>query len=243
MFDPSLDVAREAIRSAGRLRRRRLPLRAAARVADAQPPAQGAPRAQVLVGYGEEVVDALAYFLNDPGRRHLDPPARAVDAGADSVAAVARRPGHARSRTRTASSATRPGAAIERLRRGRPDLRLDPAVVERQILQETTRAFSALTLHYNLFVVGGLDADSLLARALDEKQRPRARPHLPPARPGAPAGGHRRGAGTRWRSPDARLRSGAIEYLDNLLTGDVRRRVMLLARGDAGSRARAARAT
>ena len=33
---------------------------------------------------------------------------------------------------------------------------------------------------------------------------------------------------TALRSSDARLRSGAMEYLDNLLTGDVRRRVMML---------------
>ena len=63
------------------------------------------------------------------------------------------------------------GAAIERIRRDRPDLHIDPAVVEKQILQEATRAFSAFTLHYNLFVVGGLDAASLLARALEEKHR------------------------------------------------------------------------
>ena len=75
MYDPQREVALEAIKSAGRLGgddyifvpplvsllRNRL-LKASAR--------------QVLVGYGEGVVDTLAYFLRDPDediwvRRHI----------------------------------------------------------------------------------------------------------------------------------------------------------------------------
>ena len=42
--------------------------------------------------------------------------------------------------------------------------------MSRHINAEAARAFNALTLHYNLFVAGGLDKGSLLARALTEKQ-------------------------------------------------------------------------
>lgn len=227
MFDADLSVAREAIRSAGRLgpgdsdflfvpplvslMRNRL-LKGAAR--------------EVLVGYGDDVVDALAYFLRDPEedvwvRRHvpstlaLIPTQRSLDV---LVSALEASDGFIRFKA---------GAAIEKLRRSAPELALDRAVVERQILQETTRAFGALTLHHNLFVVHGLDATCLLARALDQK--------------------HQRASGRIFRllgllfspedinavrvareSADPRLRSGAIEYLDNLLEGDIRRRVMLL---------------
>jgi len=56
--------------------------------------------------------------------------------------------------------------ALHRLRRDNPALAVDPKVVSRHINAEAARAFSALTLHYNLFVAGGLDKGSLLARAL-----------------------------------------------------------------------------
>ncbi len=225
MFDSSLDVARAAIQSAGKqpagdflfvpplisLMRHRL-LKPAAR--------------QVLVGYGEDVIDVLAYFMRDKEedvwiRRHvpstlaLIPSQRALDV---LVPALADDDGFIRYKA---------GAAVDRIRRERPDLNVDRAVIERQILQEATRAFGALTLHHNLFVVGGLDADSLLSRALQEKHQ-RARDRIfrllgmlyPPEDIAA--------VRTALTHPDARLRSGAIEYLDNLLAGDIRRRVMLL---------------
>ncbi|MBA3269131.1 MAG: HEAT repeat domain-containing protein [Acidobacteria bacterium] len=227
MFDADLSVAQEAIRSAGRLgsgdadflfvpplvslMRNRL-LKSAAR--------------EVLVAYGDEVVAALAYFLRDPEediwvRRHvpstlaLIPTQRSLDV---LVSALEDPDGFVRFKA---------GAAIERLRRSVPQLRLDRAVVERQILQETTRAFNALTLHYNLFVNHDLDAASLLARALEQKHQ-RAFDRIfrllglvfPPEDINA--------VRVARDSADPRLRSGAIEYLDNLLEGDIRRRVMLL---------------
>jgi ATP/ADP translocase/HEAT repeat protein/CRP-like cAMP-binding protein len=225
MFDPSIDVAREAIQSAGKfpagdflfvpplisLMRHRL-LKKFAR--------------QVLVGYGEEVIDALAYFMRDKDediwiRRHvpstlaLIPSQRSLDV---LVTALADDDGFIRYKA---------AAGIDRIRRERPDLRFDNAVIERQILQEAMRAFSGVTLHHNLFVLGGLDRQSLLARALEEKHR-RARGRIfrllgmlhPPDDIAA--------VRTTLGQADARLRAGALEYLDNLLAGDVRRRVMLL---------------
>jgi ATP/ADP translocase/HEAT repeat protein len=227
MFDADLSVAGEAIRSAGRLgppdsdflflpplvsllRNRRL--KAAAR--------------QVLVEYGEQVVDPLAYFLRDQDedawvRRHvpstlaLIPSQPALDV---LVEALSDSDGFVRFKA---------VAAIERLRRAAPALIIDRAVIERQIVQEATRAFGALTLHHNLFVNHGLDRSALLAQALTEK--------------------HQRAVDRMYRllgmlhtpedinavrvalgSPDSRLRSGAIEYLDNLLQATLRRRVMIL---------------
>ena len=227
MFDADLDVAREAIRSAGRLghanadflfvpplvslMRNRL-LKSAAR--------------EVLVGYGDEVVEPLAYFLRDPQediwvRRHIPgtlaliPSQRSADV---LVSALDDKDGFLRFKA---------AAGIERLKRMVPNMTLDRAPVERQILQEATRAFGALTLHHNLFVRHGVDADTVLAQALREK--------------------HQRAIDRMFRllgllyspdditavrvalgSKDARLRSGAIEYLDNLLESTIRRRVMVL---------------
>jgi HEAT repeat protein len=220
MFDADLNVAHEAIRSAGRLGpvgadylfvpplvsllRNRL-LKRAAR--------------EVLVGYGGDVVDMLAYFLADPEediwvRRHvpgtlaLIPTQRSMDV---LVTALDHKDGFVRFKA---------GAAIERLRRGAPQLTIDRAVIERQILQETMRAFNALTLHHNLFVRGGQDAGSVLAQALNEKQQ-RALGRIFRLLGLLYSADDIHAVRTALRSPDARLRSGAMEYLDNLLTGDL----------------------
>jgi ATP/ADP translocase/HEAT repeat protein/CRP-like cAMP-binding protein len=227
MFDADLSVAREAIRSAGllgppdsdflflpplvSLMRNRL-LKAAAR--------------QVLVEYGEQVVDPLAYFLRDTDedvwvRRHvpstlaLIPSQKALDV---LVEALSDNDGFVRFKAIT---------AIERLRRTAPQLTIDRAIIERQILLETTRAFGAMTLHHNLFVRHGLDRTSLLAQALTEKQqravdrmfRLLGMLHTPEDINAVRAA---------LASPDSRLRSGAVEYLDNLLQATLRRRVMIL---------------
>jgi ATP:ADP antiporter, AAA family len=225
MFDSDLAVAREAILSAGRLgptdflfvpplvslMRNRL-LKGVAR--------------EVLVGYGEPLVDTLAYFLKDKDedvwiRRHvpstlgLIPSQKSLDVLTE---ALENSDGFVRYKA---------AGAIERIKRDRPDLQINQTVVEHQILQEALRAFSALTLHHNLFVAGGLDKKSVLRQVLTEKHtraidrifRLLGLLHSP-----EDIAAVRTALGNR----DPRLRSGATEYLDNLLTGDVRRRVMLL---------------
>ena len=225
MYDADREVARAAIESAGRLgadsflfvpplvsllRNRRL--KASAR--------------RVLVGYGNAVVAPLAYFMHDQQedvwvRRHV-PATLALLPSAESVAslvvALGDRDGFLRFKAIT---------ALGRIRLSKPEFTIDPGVVARQIVAEAARAFNAITLDYNLFVAGGVDAACLLARALQEK--------------------HQRALGRVFQllalvhPPDdiaavrhtllhgeARLRSSAIEYLDNLLAGDVRKRVMLL---------------
>ena len=227
MFDADLTVAREAIASAGHLgpangdflfvpplvslMRNRL-LKSAAR--------------QVLVDYGEDVVEPLAYFMRDPEediwvRRHvpstlaLIPSQRSMDV---LVSALEDNDGFVRFKA---------VAAIERLRRTAPQLTVDRTVIERQILHEATRAFSALTLHHNLFVANSLDANSLLAQALKEKHQravDRMFRLLGLLHSAEDINAVRAALGTS----DTRLRSGALEYLDNLLASTIRRRVMML---------------
>jgi AAA family ATP:ADP antiporter len=228
MYDADLSVAREAIQSAGRLGPGNPPdflfippLVSLMRNRLLKPAAR-----QVLVAYGEDVVDALAYFLRDPDedvwvRRHvpstlaLIPSQRSLDV---LVSALENPDGFVRFKA---------GTGIERMRREHPELRLDPAVVERQIGHETTRAFDALTLHHNLFVASGLDANALLSRALTEKHD-RAISRIFRLLGLVYSAGDIVAVQKALRTKDARLRSGAMEYLDNLLKGDARKRVMML---------------
>jgi ATP:ADP antiporter, AAA family len=225
MYDSNLDVARAAIESAGTLgagdfmfvpplvsllRNRRLKSSARA----------------VLVGYGEAVIPPLAYFMRDAEediwiRRHV-PSTLALLPFAASVEAL------------TAALDDNDGflrfkatMALDEIRRERPELVVDPKVVSRHINAEAARAFNALTLYHNLFVAGGLDQQSLLARTLTEKHaRALNRTFnllgLMASRSDVGAVRH------ALKDPDARVRSRAIEYLDNLLEGDVRKRVVLL---------------
>lgn len=225
MFDASLEVAREAIQSAGRLPAGNFifvpPLISLMRHRLLKPAARA-----VLVGYGDDVIKPLAYFLNDQDedvwiRRHVPSTLGMLPSQASLdvlLGALGDNDGFVRYKAL---------AAIDRIRTAKPDLTLDRVIIERQILAETTRSFNALTLHYNLFVVGALDSDMLLARVLQEKAG-RARNRIfrllgllhPPSDIAA--------VRSALAQPDARLRSGAVEYLDNLLAGDIRRRVMLL---------------
>jgi AAA family ATP:ADP antiporter len=225
MYDANAEVARAAIESAGTLGAGDFlfvpPLVALLRNRRLKSVAR-----QVLVGYGEPVVAPLAYFMLDREedvwvRRHV-PSTLGLLPFPSSVAALL-----------TALDDPdgflkfKAVSALERIRRTHPEIAIDPDAVTRHLHAEAGRAFSALTLHHNLFVAGGLDATSLLARSLTEK--------------------HSRRLGRTFQllgliktpsdiaavrhtlaSSDPKMRSRAIEYLDNLLTGDVRKRVMLL---------------
>lgn len=225
MYDPDVEVAHAAIESAGKLgagdflfvpplvsllRNRRL--KSAAR--------------QVLVGYGEPVVAPLAYFMLDRDedvwvRRHVPSTLGQLpypSAVAALLNALEDTDGFLKFKA---------VSALERIRRTHPEIAIDAEAVTRHLHAEAGRAYSALTLHHNLFVAGGLDTGSLLARSLSEK--------------------HSRRLGRTFQllgllnSPsdiaavrhslddsDPKVRSRGIEYLDNLLAGDVRRRVMIL---------------
>ncbi|HYE88143.1 MAG TPA: MFS transporter [Vicinamibacterales bacterium] len=231
MYDSNVDVARAAIESAGTLgaddflfvpplvsllRNRRL--KSAAR--------------SVLVGYGEPVIAPLTYFMRDRDediwiRRHV-PSTLALlpfQASVDALMAALDEPdGFLRFKA---------VIALDHLHADRPDLSIDKAAISKHVVAEAARAFNALTLHYNLFVAGPQQAptpqpaEALLARALREKHARALNRTFnllalmyPPTDIAA----------VRYaiHDPDVKVRSRASEYLDNLLEGDVRKRVMVL---------------
>ena len=225
MYDASREVAEAAIRTAGRLGasdylfvpplltllRNRL-LKSAAR--------------DVLVGYGEEIVDTLAYFMRDeeediwvrrhvpstlasiPGQKSVDVLVSALDADDGFIRYKAVK-------------------ALGRLRRAHPQLTMPREPIEQLVLKETNRYFSYLSLHYNLVHKDPVARDTLLARALDEKlQRTLDRVYrlLGLIYPDDDI------RAVRWtlEHGESRARAGALEYLDNLFAGAIRKRVMPL---------------
>jgi AAA family ATP:ADP antiporter len=224
LLDPNPRVAEEAMRSvrqAGRseflfvpalvslLRNRRLK----------------GPAREVLVGYGEEVIDALEHFLRDKDedvwvRRHI-PATLARIPSQKSMDVLL----HALDGETDGFLRFKLVQAIDRLRREHPALTFETRAIEALVLREGTRFFEYLSLHYNLFSKAGLPTDGLLDEALDEKiARSRNRVFLLlgllyPWRDIAAA---------RWalEHGDARAKASASEYLDNVLASNFRRRLM-----------------
>ena len=179
----------------------------------------------VLVSYGESVLDALNYFLRDPAenvwvRRHIPgtiariPSQKAVDILVD---ALHEPDGFLRYKVL---------AALETIRRDdHRGLKVSPGEVEALALKEAGRYFNYLILHDSLFVRAGFPADSLLAQALQEKIRRttdrvyRLLGLLYPWKDVAAA---------RWaiERGDARARASALEYLDNVVGGTLRQRLV-----------------
>ena len=178
----------------------------------------------VLVSYGEPVVEALAHFMRDPDedawiRRHIPatlariPSQKSVDA---LVSALGDADGFLRYKVI---------AALERLRRERDDFTFAREPIEALALKEARTFFTTLSLSENLFTRARLPRDSLLAQALADKlQRSKDRIYrllalIYPWRDIAAA---------RWtlERGDGRSRASASEYLDNVLTGQLRKRVM-----------------
>ena len=223
LYDPAPDVADEAmhsVKAAGAddflfvptlialLRHRRL---------------KGQARA-VLVGYGEPVVDVLAHFMRDPDediwvRRHLPATLGAI-------------PGQKTVEVLTAALAERDGflrykavSALERLRRSHDDLTFPREPVEKLALEEAREYFNYLSLHYNVFGQKRLPAGSTLDLALQQKIariKDRIYRLLTLVYP------WRDIAAAQWTIAhgDARSRASASEYLDNILEGQLRKRVM-----------------
>jgi AAA family ATP:ADP antiporter len=223
MYDTNHDVAKEAIASVSRLgtsdymfvpslvsllRHRRL---------------KNVAR-EVLVSYGEGVLDALAYFLKDPDedswvKRHIPgtlahiPCDRTVGILLD---ALEDEDGFTRYKAVT---------ALAQIRREHPELAIDPKPVEKVTLRDALRYYSYLGIHYNLFQKERIPAGSLVARALEEKmQRALDRVYellglIYPWKDVAAA---------RWtlEHGDGRAKAAATEYLDNMLSGELRKRLM-----------------
>jgi ATP:ADP antiporter, AAA family len=179
---------------------------------------------EVLASYGHYFLDALEFFLNDPDedlwvRRHIPgtlgsiPTQRSVDI---LYGALGESDGFLRFKIIT---------AIERLRREHPELVFTLPPLEQMLLKETSRYYTYLTLRYNIEQHDPQASGSLIMRALDDKlERTLDRIY------------RLLGLIYPWKDIDAarhsialgerHARAGALEYLDNLLTGVMRKRVI-----------------
>jgi ATP/ADP translocase/CRP-like cAMP-binding protein/HEAT repeat protein len=178
---------------------------------------------QVLVSYGEPVVDVLAHFMRDADediwvRRHIPtalaqiPSQKSVDV---LVAALEEPDGFMRYKVI---------AALERLRRTDMPFSFPREALEALTLREGSHYFNYLSLHHNLFGKKQLESD-LLSRTLQEKMartRDRVYRLLALLYPWRDIGA------AQWTlgHGDARSRASASEYLDNILTGQLRKRIM-----------------
>ncbi|MEO5823800.1 MAG: Npt1/Npt2 family nucleotide transporter [Vicinamibacteraceae bacterium] len=184
-----------------------------------------APARDVLVGYGEEVVPALAHFLRDPEedvwvRRHLPSTLSRIPCQAAMDVLVAALVGEKDPFLRYKCV-----AAVDRLHREHPELTFDPSPIETLAWLEGMQYYQFLSYYDNLFIRGGITVPCLLKSLLDEK-RARAKERvffmlglLYPRRDVMAA---------RWELEhgDARAKASASEYLDNVLSGPLRRRLM-----------------
>jgi ATP/ADP translocase/CRP-like cAMP-binding protein len=180
----------------------------------------------VLVAYGEPVLDALNHFLRDPDediwvRRHLPatmariPCQKSVDL---LVAALGDPDGFLRYKV---------VAALEKLRRDHDTLTIPRDPVEALLTKESGRWFNYLTLRYNLFVTAGLPSDTVLAQALGDKM---GRTHDRIYRLLGLIYPWRDVASARWALEHGapRARANAAEVLDNMLSAALRKRLMPL---------------
>ncbi len=225
MDDADLEVARQAIRSVGSLGLIE-PLFLPGLVALLGHRVLKPAARSVLVSYGDEVLDALAYFLMDRGenvwvRRHIPatlaliPTQRSMDVLLD---ALDEPDGFLRYKVVT---------AIEKLRHHHSELVMTHRPIEGLVLEECSRYCRYLTLRYNLVQRDARASRSLLVRALEDKLAralDRIYRLLGLIYPWKDV------AAARYtiEHSDSRTRAGAIEYMDNLLGGAVRKRVMPL---------------
>jgi len=179
---------------------------------------------QVLVSYGEPVVDVLDHFLRDPEediwvRRHIPTSLAQIQSQKSVdvlVAALGEQDGFIRFKV---------VAALERLRRTDAPLSFPRETLETYTLREGVQYFNYLSLRSNLVANKTLQASDLLTKTLDEKMdrtRDRIYRLLALIYPWRDIGA------AQWTlgHGDARSRASASEYLDNILTGQLRKRIM-----------------
>lgn len=225
ILDPDVEVAREAIRSARALGTRD-PIFVPALCALLSHRLLKRDARAAIVGYGADAVPVLAHLLADRDehtwvRRHI-PATLAMlptQASMDVLAGT----------LHDADGFVRFKAieAIEVLRRQDPTLRFDASGVDGLVLRETAAFCTYLTLRHNILRADASTPRSLLVRALDDKlvrildRIYRLLGLIYPWKDIADA---------RFtiEHGTGRLRAGALEYLDTLLRGPVRARVMPL---------------
>src|SRR4051812_43803898 len=180
----------------------------------------------VIVSYGEAALDALNFFMCDDGediwvRRHIPatigqiPSQKSVDV---LVAGLQQQDGFMRYKT---------VAALERLRRGQAAFTFPREPIEALAVSEGNRYYTYLSLHHNLFAKQALQRDSLLSDALTQKMariKDRIYRLLALIYPWKDI------AAAEWtlQHGDSRSRASASEYLDNVLSGNLRKRIMPL---------------
>jgi AAA family ATP:ADP antiporter len=179
---------------------------------------------EALVGYGEAIVPLLSYALADHReqlwiRRHIPVTLALIGTPGSMdalVSALDEQDGFLRYKAIM---------AIEKLRRENPSISCPRATLEKVVVRETSRYYNGLTLQHNLLRHSLDGAESLLGRALDDKLRRSVDRiyrllgllyHVEDV------------AAARYtiEQGERRRRAAAVEYLDNLLGGVVRRRVM-----------------
>ncbi|HSF17445.1 MAG TPA: Npt1/Npt2 family nucleotide transporter [Vicinamibacteria bacterium] len=223
MNDADPEVALEAIRSARQLGDSDLLFVPTLVSLLRNPRSKNAARA-ALVSYGEAVVPTLRYFLLDEEedtwvRRHIPTTLARVASNASVEALVdslSSDDGFLRYKAIV---------ALETIAKRRPDLQMPREPIEKLLLKESTRYYRYLGARYELFEHGDLPRESLLDRALGEKlvrQLDRIfrllglihdRSDIHAARIAIERG-------------DSKARTSAVEFLDNMLAGAVRKRLL-----------------
>jgi len=179
---------------------------------------------ETLVSYGEDAIPALTYFLQDEEedrwvRRHI-PGTLARIPSAASVEALVETLGSDDGFLRYKAV-----LALERIRRESPSLSIPFAPIERLLLKEAARYYRYLGVSYNLFEKDGLPRDAILAQALSEKLSR-----------GIDRMFRLLGLIYDWKDVragriaiergDVRARASAIEFLDNTLSGPLRKMIL-----------------
>src|SRR4029079_6038944 len=178
----------------------------------------------VLVSYGEPVVDVLAHFLRDRdedvwGRRHIPtsisqiPSQKSVDV---LIAALEEPDGFLRYKVI---------AALDRLRRTDAASSFPREPLDKHTLRDGAQFFNYLSLYSNHLNAKTLASHDLLSRTLEQKME-RAKDRI--YRLLSLIYPWRDICAAQWTLShgDARSRASASEYLDNILTGQLRKRMM-----------------
>lgn len=223
IFDPDPEVAREAIKSAGRIQPID-PLVIPPLISLLRHQLLKADARQVLVAMGEEVLDALGYFMNDQEedpwvRRHV-PATLALMPSQKSIDLLMRAAQDPDGFLRFKAV-----EAIDRLVRDHPECTFNREIIEELACREARHYLTYLSLHYNLAVRDGSLTKSLVGRAIEEKLRRtvdriyRLLGLLYPWKDVDAA---------RWtlERGDPKARAAAAEYLDNTLKGPTRKLVL-----------------
>ena len=181
---------------------------------------------ETLVGFGDEIVPALRYALENPHeyvwvKRHI-PSTLALLPGEASMDALVGSLDHVDGFLRYKII-----AAIETIRRKDPSLAAPAPAVEALLLKESNRYCHVLTLRSNLRERAPGPQVALLERALGERLE-RILDRIYRLAGVLHEVGDVTAARHAIESGDRKRRAHAIEYLDNLLRGNVRKCIMPL---------------